>query len=151
MQKTVEGNEWTITYEIATGHVTGNVRGNDFSAFVECDRLRVDREEGLEEFECHWAEGCRQAPCVEDPWQPVGEVQLPLSFFFPPEPEPGDEPLGGCCDFGPGGPCFPIDFSPSGCIGAGGTARGGTCTVLGPMEDCPPGLESEFCFVGECR
>lgn len=151
IQKHVHGDEWTITYEVATGHVVGNVRAEDGgAAFLDCDL--TDLKDGVATYSCYAAEGCREEPCVSQPWTEVGAVELDQAFFLPAvdEPDPGDEPFVGCCSF-PGGPCVDIDGSPQACVSTGGIALEGACVAVEPLDPCPEGVPPEMCFVGECR
>jgi hypothetical protein len=144
VQKDVDDQEWTITYELASGDVTGNVRSADGSAtFLDCDRLAVD--DGMVRFECFVAEGCTSGSCDPLLWTPAGEVEVPEAFFLP------DEPVfaAGCCDLG--GPCVDSGPSPQACVEVGGAFVPGTrCEVIGPLDECPDGVPAEFCFEGTC-
>lgn len=151
IQKDVNGEAWTITYEVATGHVTGNVRAEDGSAtFLDCDLS--DLNDGVGTFACYAATGCLEEPCVSQPWASVGLIELERDFFLPAidVPDPGDEPFVGCCSF-PGGPCVDIDGSPQACVSTGGSPQSGSCVAVAPLNPCPDGVPQEMCFVGECQ
>ncbi len=147
VQKDTGDGQWTITYELQTGHVTGNVRREDgASTFLDCDRL--ESTEGLARFDCHVAAGCMETPCTSQPWVPLREVELAESFFLPEEEIVVDS---GCCDLG--GPCVDTGPSPNACVSTGGTFfAGATCEFVGvPEEPCPDELPEELCFIGACR
>lgn len=83
VSKDVNGERWSITYQLSDGSVTGNVFRTDGRppAFIGCNRIASDASNGT--FECFGAEKCATAPCPTSKYSHIVTVELPLSFFFP--------------------------------------------------------------------
>lgn len=80
------GNErWAITYEPASGALTGNVFRTDGAppTFLACSRSSEPDGATLA-FGCSAADACPAAPCDPGRWTDLGSVELPASFFTPP-------------------------------------------------------------------
>ena len=144
VQKNVNGERWAITYEIESGHVTGNVLLPDGgTTFLDCDRVEVNDDVGT--FSCYAADGCG-ASCGEDAWEFLTRTELPLSFFFPPAadafccqiPLPGDVTT--CVAQGP---------SPQACVTVGNGTFFEDSTCVRTSEPCPGGIPG--CFLGTCQ
>jgi hypothetical protein len=90
VSKALGGQRWLIDLDAAEGSATGNVFDQDGAPprFLWCGRL--DPPAGMEDpageirFECSGADPCTDAACSSSPWQRIGEVSLPTSFFLPP-------------------------------------------------------------------
>jgi hypothetical protein len=166
VQKDVDDAQWIITYEVETGHVTGNVWfPDDGATFVECDREASN--DLVDTYRCFIASGCIEEPCSLSPWSEHPEpVELPRSFFLPqiagpgpPEPPVTDHnPTGepGCCELSDStGPatCFDTSTSSSPCAGAGWNFYpGATCgvTEVIPDELCLKAGLGVGCYRGAC-
>ena len=166
VQKDVDGAQWIITYEVETGHVTGNVRfADEGGTFVECDR--VASNDLVDTYRCFIASGCIEEPCSLSPWTEHPEpVELPRSFFLPlisdpetPEPPVTDQnPTGepGCCELSDStGPatCFDTSTSSSPCAGVGWSFYpSATCgvTEVIPDELCVKAGLDVGCYRGAC-
>ena len=137
VQKEVGDDQWTISYEIQTGHVTGNVRGSDgTSTFLDCIRVSYDLE--WARYYCYAAAGCTSAACDGDSWDLVGEVELLNSFFLPENIEvspPVSEtaPEWWCCLSETD--CFEVVGSINGCVSAGGVASPRSTEAV-PAQSC---------------
>lgn len=85
ISKDVGEERWAITYTPASGDVTGNVFvAGGGPKFVACTRLTQDPDAATLAFSCRGADVCVAAPCDPMQWTPLGEVELPATFFWPP-------------------------------------------------------------------
>ena len=77
ISKDINGERWAIVEDRAQGTVSGNVFRPDGGApqFVSC--LEVSRTDGAVGLRCRGTRSC-------DPWDDLGDVTLPESFFTPP-------------------------------------------------------------------
>ncbi|MEO2170007.1 MAG: S8 family serine peptidase [bacterium] len=88
ISKDVEGKRWAITLN-DDGSVTGNVYDPSGGApqFVWCsgqgDDGNTDPAGRIYRFACHGADPCELAPCEEDAWTSLGNVEIPGWFFLP--------------------------------------------------------------------
>lgn len=96
ISKDVGDQRWAITYDPASGSVTGNVffPGGGEPVFVFCERVQDDGNpddgEGDVRLSCSGADRCPIGPCTPEQWSFIAEVDLPESFFLPPEGTPVD-------------------------------------------------------------
>lgn len=102
VNKDVGDERWAIARSAADDTVTGNVyREEGDPLYVWCDEVTRDEDEVT--LDCYGADPCPAAPCTPEEWPLIGRVEVPLSFFAPPEPEStcGDDglcALGQYCD-----------------------------------------------------
>lgn len=102
VNKDVGDERWAIARNLDDDTVTGNVYREDGEAlYVWCDEVRRDEDEAT--LDCYGADPCPEAPCTPEEWPFIGRVDVPISFFEPPEPdlscgEDGLCPLGEFCD-----------------------------------------------------
>jgi hypothetical protein len=86
ISKDVGGERWAIAYEPESGDVIGNVfqPGGGTPRFVTCKRVAENPSAALLRFACSGAEPCVASPCDPAQWTPLGEVELPVTFFSAP-------------------------------------------------------------------
>lgn len=92
ISKDVGNERWAITYDLATGRATGNVFKTDGpTSFIDCHQVSISDFVGT--FECWGADACTGTPCTQDTYTAnLGQVPVPMSFFFPPgDPRGGDD------------------------------------------------------------
>ncbi|MDG2307651.1 MAG: Kazal-type serine protease inhibitor [Candidatus Binatia bacterium] len=85
VSKDVSTERWAITRNLDDLTVTGNVffpTGGD-PLFVFCQQAGTRGADLL--LSCASADVCIAAPCGADQWVPLADVELPESFFLPPE------------------------------------------------------------------
>ena len=84
ISKDVGNERWAITYDLAAKTASGNVFRSDGGdpAFVWCQNTSESGDTAS--LNCFGANRCDSAPCPETDWTPLGQVELPLGFFFPP-------------------------------------------------------------------
>ncbi len=88
VSKDLGGQRWAITFDKGDGTVIGNVfsPGGGEPRFVWCET--IGQAGGDVTFRCSGADRCPLGPCGRAEWVGLGEVELPLSFFDPPESAP---------------------------------------------------------------
>jgi hypothetical protein len=82
VQKDVGTERWAISLNFDDGTATGNIFRADGGdpAFVVCTPSGAPNG-----FACSGADKCRANPCT-DPFEPIGDVTLPATFFAVPDP-----------------------------------------------------------------
>jgi hypothetical protein len=86
VSKEVGSERWAIGREVADGAVTRNVfqPGGGPPRFVYCTQVGQSPSAGSVTLSCAGADRCGAAPCGPEQWTPLGEVEMPISFFQPP-------------------------------------------------------------------
>jgi hypothetical protein len=84
VSKDVGNERWAITYNIAEKTALGNVFRSDGGepAFVWCENIAQGGDTAV--LNCFGADRCLDAPCSASDWTSLGQVELPLGFFYPP-------------------------------------------------------------------
>jgi hypothetical protein len=83
VSKDVGDQRWAITYNFSDHTATGNVfTAGQKPAFVWCQQTGNDGQSV--NFTCYGAESCPAAPCSPSQWSFISNVDLPLSFLYPP-------------------------------------------------------------------
>lgn len=83
VSKDVGAERWAITRRRSDGMITGNVffaDGGD-PQFVWCEQKSGGEVLSVS---CLGADRCESAPC-DDAWSPIADVDIPASFFAPPD------------------------------------------------------------------
>lgn len=86
ISKDVGDQRWAITYDRASGIVTGNVffPGGGAAAFVWCEPAAEQPGGDDVALACSGADPCDAAPCTREQWSFIATVTLPAAFFEPP-------------------------------------------------------------------
>lgn len=84
ISKDVGNERWAITYDLGKKTASGNVFRSDGGdpAFVWCQNTSESSDTAT--LNCFGADRCESEPCSDSDWTSLGQVQLPLGFFYPP-------------------------------------------------------------------